>query len=317
MHTFVPAALMRTNLFGFGQSLREKFNYKMMVKYLLVITGILFGINTTDAQQTILKPHIGVATGLENDSIATAAGYACIIESVGKRVSPKNVSDEGFQRNVLVFKQLKTPVCAFNLFIPGELKVVGPAVDEKAVLEYVETVLLRISQTDTRMVVWGSGGSRRIPDGFDRKTAEKQFIAIAKKIAVIAQKYRIVIALENLNSTETNFINTVGESLRIVKKVNHPNLRINTDIYHMLKENESPAMIYKARKYLVHAEIAEKNGRTPPGVAREDFRPYLRQLKKAGYHGNIVIEGQWADFPKMAAPALQYLQNQIDEVYTK
>jgi len=287
----------------------------MMLKYLLVISGIFIGASQVTAQKAVLKPHIGVATGLENDSIIAAAGYAGIIESVSKRVSPKNVSAEDFQKNVLIFKELKTPVCAFNLFIPGELKVVGPAVDEKAVLDYVETVMSRISQTGTRMVVWGSGGSRRIPDGFDRKTAEKQFVSIAKKIARIAQKYRIVIALENLNSTETNFINTVGESLRIVKKVNHPNLRINTDIYHMLKENEPPAMIYKARKYLVHAEIAEKNGRTPPGVAGEDFKPYLRELKKAGYHGNIVIEGQWADFPKMAVPALQYLQNQIDEVY--
>lgn len=287
----------------------------MMVKYLLVIIGILFGYSMVSAQETILKPRIGVATGLENDSTVTAAGYSCIIESVGKRISPKNVTATDFQQNILVLKKLKTPICAFNLFIPGELKVVGPAVDEKAVLDYVETVMSRISQTDTRMVVWGSGGSRRIPDGFDRKTAEKQFIAIAKKIAAIAQKYQIVIALENLNSTETNFINTVGESLRIVKKVSHPNLRINTDIYHMLKENEPPAMIYKARKYLVHVEIAEKNGRTPPGIAGEDFKPYLRALKKVGYHGNIVIEGQWADFPKMAAPALQCLQNQIDEVY--
>lgn len=289
----------------------------MTFKHLLIIAGILCSTIQSNAQKTTLKPSIGVATSLENDSIVTASGYACIIESVGKRIAPKNVSDEDFQKKVLIFKQLKTPVCAFNLFIPGELKVVGPAVDEKAVLEYVETVLSRISRTDTRMVVWGSGGSRRVPDGFDRKTAEKQFVAIAKKIARIAEKYQIVIALENLNSTETNFINTVGESLRIVKKVHHPNLRINTDIYHMLKENEPPAMIYKARKYLVHAEIAEKNGRTPPGVAGEDFRPYLRELKKAGYQGNIVIEGQWADFPKMAAPALQFLQNQIDEVYGK
>lgn len=269
------------------------------------------------SQQTPPKPTIGMATSLENDSLVTAAGYNCIIESIGRRISPRTVSDEAFQKSIPLFKNLKAPVYAFNLFIPADLKLVGPNVDEKAVLEYVEAIMLRISQTDTRMIVWGSGGARQIPEGFDRKKAENQFVAIAKKIAGIAAKYNIVIAVENLNSGETNFINTVKEALHIVKKVNHPNLRLNADIYHMLKEGEAPAIIAKTGKYLVHVEIAEKENRTAPGVAGADFRPYLRELKKAGYHNKIVIECRWDSLAKQAAPALQYLQNQVDEVYGK
>ncbi|MBP6828369.1 MAG: sugar phosphate isomerase/epimerase [Saprospiraceae bacterium] len=263
------------------------------------------------------KPAIGISENLEHDSLLAAAGYTCIIESIGRRISPRAVSDEVFQKNVATFKNLKTPVYAFNLFIPAELKLVGPDVDEKAVLEYVETVMRRLSQTDTRMIVWGSGGARRIPEAFDRKTAEHQFVAVAKKIARIAGKYGIVIALENLNSGETNFINTVKEALHIVKKVNHPNLRLNADIYHMLKEGEAPGIIAQTRKYLVHVEIAEKDNRTAPGVAGDDFRPYLRELKKVGYHNKIVIEGRWENLAAVAAPALQYLKIQIDEVYGK
>ena len=266
--------------------------------------------------RVVPKPAIGISENLEHDSLL-AAGYTCIIESIGRRISPRTVSDEAFQKNVATFKNLKTPVYAFNLFIPAELKLVGPDVDEKAVLEYVETVMRRLSQTDTRMIVWGSGGARRIPEGFDRKTAEHQFVAVAKKIARIAAKYGIVIALENLNSGETNFINTVKEALHIVKKVKHPNLRLNADIYHMLKEGEAPGIIAQTRKYLVHVEIAEKDNRTAPGVAGDDFRPYLRELKKAGYHNKIVIEGRWENLAAVAAPALQYLQGQIDDVYGK
>lgn len=270
---------------------------------------------TISAQKPPLKPGIGISESLENDSLVTAAGYTCIIESISRRVSPRTVSDSAFRKNIAIFKNLKTPIYAFNLFIPAELKLVGPAVDEKAVLDYVEIVMRRLSQTDTRLIVWGSGGARRIPDGFDRKTAENQFVAIGKKIAAIAQKYHIVIALENLNSSETNFINTVQEALYIVKKVNHPNLRLNADIYHMLKEGESSAIIAKTKKYLVHVEIAEKENRTAPGVAGTDFRPFLRELKKVGYHNKIVMEGRWEKLSDIAVPALQYLQNQIDEVY--
>lgn len=285
------------------------------MKYLLLIC-LLTGISWSFyAQKAPLKPGIGIATGMENDSLLSAAGYTCIIESIAKRISPRTVSDETFRQNVAVFKNLKTPVHAFNIFIPSELKLVGPDVDEKAILDYVEAVMIRLSQTNTRMIVWGSGGARRIPEGFDRKTAENQFIAIAKKIAAIAAKYNIVIALENLNSSETNFINTVKEALYIVKKVNHPNLRLNVDIYHMLKEGESPAIIRKTKKYLVHVEIAEKENRTAPGVTGTDFRPFLRELKKVGYHNKIVIEGRWENLADIDISSLQYLNNQLDEVY--
>lgn len=270
---------------------------------------------TAFSQREVLKPTLGIAAGIEQDSALAAAGCGCIIESIGRRLSPRNVSEAEFRHFLGRVRQSPMPICAFNLFIPGELKVVGPAVDEKAVLAYVETVMARMAQTDTRLIVWGSGGSRRIPEGFDRTTAEQQFVKIAKKIARIARKHRITIVLENLNSTETNFINTVAEALTIVRKVHHPNLRLNADIYHMLKEGESPAILAHTKRYLAHVEIAEKEKRTPPGTTGEDFRPYLRALRAVGYHRNIVIEGQWENFPATAGHALSYLQQQVDEAY--
>ena len=62
-------------------------------------------------------------------------------------------------------------------------------------------------------------------------------------MAAVAAKYDVILALENLNSTECNFINTLSEALAVVKAVDHPNFRLCVDIYHMLKENESPAAI--------------------------------------------------------------------------
>jgi sugar phosphate isomerase/epimerase len=178
----------------------------------------------------------------------------------------------------------------------------------------VEQVMARLSQTNTKMIVWGSGGARRVPDGFDKKTATKQFIAIGKKIAAIAQKYGITIALENLNSTETNFINTIREALYVVKKINHPNLRLNVDIYHMLKEGEAPDIIAKTKKYLVYVEIAEKENRTLPGITGTNFKPYLEALKKVGYHQKIVMEGRWKTTAELET-GYRFLTQQIEEVY--
>lgn len=285
------------------------------MKYLYLGALLLALTCSLTAQKAALKPGIGISDNLMNDDLLTSAGYAGVLESIGRRISPRTISDSAFAESLPLLKNRKLPILAFNLFVPADLKLVGPEVDEKAVLAYAEAVLARVSQTDTRMIVWGSGGARRIPDGFDRKVAEAQFVAIARKIAALAGKYHIMLALENLNSGETNFINTVAEALSIIKKVNHPNLRLNADLYHMLKEGEAPAIIRKTKKYLIHVEIAEPKNRTAPGVAGTDFRPYLRELRRVGFHNNIVIEGRWEHIEDVATLAFQYLNGQVDEVY--
>jgi sugar phosphate isomerase/epimerase len=68
----------------------------------------------------------------------------------------------------------------------------------------------------------------------------------------------------------------------------------------MMRENEGPEALIEARSYLVHCHIAELKDRTAPGMAGDDFRPYLDALKKIGYQGGISIEGSWKseDLPK-------------------
>lgn len=264
---------------------------------------------------TSQQPQIGIADYVKNDSIIADIGFDCMLESVARLVSPLTVSDEQFEKNRLLFQQMKTPIYAFNIFIPGELKVVGPNVDEVAVLQYVEKLMQRLIQTDTRVIIWGSGGSRSLPDGWDKKEAFKQIIAIGKKIAALGEQYGITVAMESLNTTECNFITSVKEALYVVKKINHPNLRLTIDIYHMLKDNEDPKIIYKTKKYLFHVEIAEREDRTPPGVAGTDFRSYLLPLAKNGYANKIIIEAYYDDLSTIGKMTKAYLQNQLDEVY--
>jgi sugar phosphate isomerase/epimerase len=283
------------------------------------ILSIIFFCFLTEgfSQKKSLKPLIGIADQIANDYILFNAGFAGNVESIGRLISPKTISDAQFEKNKAIFKSLKTPIYGFNIFIPGELKLVGPNVDEEAILAYVDEVLRRISETNTKLIIWGSGGARRLPEGWDREVAIKQFIHIAQKIAKAAKKYKIIIVLEPLNTTETNFINSVKEALHIVKEVNHPNLKLNVDIYHMLMDNEGPAIIAKTKKYLYHVEIAEKNGRTAPGVQGTDFRPYFIELSKLKYNRMIVIEGRWKNVADIAQMTKTFLQKQVDEVWGK
>jgi sugar phosphate isomerase/epimerase len=283
--------------------------FTLLFLLLSVFTSFTFG------QKGQGKPSVGIVESMENDEILFSSGYCCRIESISKYISPKSTNDGKYAAYLESIKKLKIPIYAYNLFLPGDLKVVGPDVNENALLEYVDIVFYRISQTDTKLVVWGSGGSRMLPSGFDKKLAKKQFISIAKKISLLAKKYGIMLALENLNSSETNFITTAKEALHIVKKVDHSNFKLNVDLYHMLKENESPEIIKKTRNYIVHVEIAEKENRTAPGVDGTDFRAYLQELKSIGYQNKIVIEGRWKNISDIAEMSINFIQNQINEVY--
>ncbi len=282
---------------------------------ILIISFFLLGVTDVVAQKKNIIPEIGIVQSIENDSLLQRLGYRGIVESVGKLISPRTITEEQLENNLIKIKNSRIPLYAFNIFIPGELKVVGPAVDEQAVLKYVKEVFERARKANVNRIIWGSGGSRRIPEGFDASTAKQQFISIAKKIAQLASEHGIILALESLNSTETNFITTLEEALSIVKAVNNKSLRLCVDVYHMLKENESPESIRKAKGYVVYCEVAEKNGRTPPGVQGEDFKPYFAALKQIGYHDKIMIECRWENVYTQAAPAFAYLRQQIDEVY--
>lgn len=286
------------------------------MKYLFLLCFLTLPVKFIEAQNAI-SPAIGIVQNIENDSLLQRYGYSYLVESVGKLISPRTVTDEQFQNNVLKIKNLRVPMYAFNIFIPGELKTVGPDVDEAAVLTYVDKVFQRCKATGVSRIIWGSGGSRRVPDGFDRTKAKDQFVAIAKKIAEKASRYNIILALENLNSTETNFITTVEEALDIVKKVDHKNLRLCVDVYHMLKEGEPPSSILKTKGYVIYCEVAEKEGRTPPGVQGDDFRPYFTALKQVGYNDKIMIECRWENVAAQGEMAFQKLRTQIQDVYGK
>ncbi|RZK69668.1 MAG: sugar phosphate isomerase/epimerase [Pedobacter sp.] len=259
-------------------------------------------------------PQLGIASSMENDSVLYQSGFRLIGESVGNLLSPK-LSNEQFLEKAQSLKTAQCKVYMCNSFFPGELKIAGDKVDEQAVLTYADTVFSRAHKAGIPAIVLGSGSARRLPNGYDVTKATNDFISLAKKLTLLAAKYKVKIFLEALNSTETNFITTLSQAAHIVKSVNHPNFRLNADIYHMLKENESPQSIIDAGNIIEYCEIAEKDERTYPGFKGDNFVPYLKALKKIKYKGYIFIEGRWTSLKIEAPLAKAYMQAQLKIAY--
>jgi sugar phosphate isomerase/epimerase len=257
--------------------------------------------------------RIGISTSITNNAILAAAGYSFVEENVRGFLVPAE-PDPVFESKLALLKNSKLPVQACNSFLPGNLKCVGPSPSHEEILIFAETSFRRAQMAGIKTIVFGSGGARTIPEGFSRDEAKKQFISLCKQLALSAEKYDVVISLEPLNSKECNFINSVAEGGEIVKAVNHESFRLLADIYHMLMENESATFINKYGNLLYHTHIAEKKGRTAPGVNNEDFRPYFKALKEVKYEGRMSIECSWENMEEQASSALKAMRDQIAEI---
>jgi sugar phosphate isomerase/epimerase len=241
---------------------------------------------------TPLFSKLGVCTALTNAEAVKAAGGDYIEEAVGRLLMPGRPESEWLENRAAAHASA-LPILACNSFLPGTLKCTGPAANPAGVLQYAETAFLRARQAGVKIIVFGSGGSRRLPGGFPQEQAEAQFVALLKKMGPLAEAQGVTIAIEPLRRQECNFINTVLEGAAIVERTNHPGIRLLFDIYHMLQNGEDPIDLEKTAPLLVHGHIAEKENRSAPGVAGDDFRPFFAALKAAGYKGRLSIEGKW------------------------
>lgn len=261
-------------------------------------------------------PQLGMVAPLEQDSLVYASGFRMLGESVGRMLSP-SLTEEQFQLNLNRMQHAKCKVLLCNMFFSGKMKIAGPEVEENLVLAYADTVFSRAKKAGISFIVLGSGGARRIPEGYDVQKAQVDFTLLCRKLAAVAGRYGIMIALESLEATETNFLITLKSAAAVVRAVNHPNFKLNADIFHMMREGESPQSIVDAADVLVYCEIAEKEKRSLPGVQGDDFKPYLRALRKAKYKGYIFIEGNTSNPGNDMPLAFKYLTRQVEEVYAE
>jgi len=284
-----------------------------MKKNVFLIIWVIFSIMPLNSYSSkkIKLLEVGVCTNFSNGEFLKQNGYSFIEESVGRFLMPTK-NEKEFNEMLQQAQNAAIPVKACNSFIPKELKSVGPDAVHTQILEFAETTFRRAQKAGVEIIVFGSGGSRAIPEGFSREKARAQFIELCKKMASIAKKNNITIVLEPLNTNECNFINSISEGSQIVKEVNHLNFRLLADLYHMRMENESSESIIQYGKLIKHVHIAEKKDRAVPGTYNEDFSLYFDALKRTGYNGKISIEARWQDFDTQIPMAMETIKKQCN-----
>lgn len=245
---------------------------------------------------------IGVCSGLDDIRFVEKCQY----DYLEPPLSALATMDEQQANEAIQRAQQASISCeAFNLFLPGGMKILGADVDEQRLHDYAETAFSRASKLGCEVVVFGSGGSRRLPEALAPSQAWKQMVSACRIFGDVAQKHGITIAIEPLNRKETDLVNTVAEGYDMVCDVAHPAIRLLADSYHMLLENESPDILKKAAPYLVHCHFACGKERLYPTL--EDhcgFAEFISALQNSGYNKRVSIEGATKDFAKDTAESI-------------
>ena len=179
-----------------------------------VLLSMMLGLSPSQGRhrKNLLSERIGVCTGVSNADAVKRAGGHHIELGLSDFANPEK-DDARFADDLQRALACGLPTCSTNGFFPGSIKVTGPLADHQRAVQYTETALRRAHEAGIKVCVLGSAGSRNIPDGFPRQEAEAQFVELLRKLAPIARKYDIVIAIEPLQKSESNFINTVQRRL--------------------------------------------------------------------------------------------------------
>ncbi len=219
--------------------------------------------------------------------------------------------DADFAPHAAALRRSGFPMPAANVFLPAALKCSGPDIDYARLDRYAQVAFRRAKEIGMRLIVFGSAGARMVPDGFPIAKGFEQYVDLLKQFGPLAQENGVTIVVEPLNRGECNLVNTILEGAEAVRRANQPAVKLLVDIFHMLRNGESPDDIVKVAPLIRHAHIAENKDRAAPGINGENLRPYLRALRRAGYNDRLALEPIWTDLPRQIGPALAELRQQL------
>lgn len=241
---------------------------------------------------------LGVCTNPKNIEAVAEAGFE-FIEIAFSWLN--SLSEEEYQEVLQTVKAAPIGVEASNGMLPGHLKVTGPDVDEAAIREYLEKTFKRGQELGIKVVVFGSGAARGVPEGWPQDEAWRQIARYLTIVSEYSVKYGIELAIEPLRRAECNIMNLVTEGTLMSAMLNLPGIGVLGDTHHMVCTAEPLSALTQAGKLLKHIHVShsmgDAGGRDYPYEGDGcDYVALFEALRAAGYEGRVSIEAGCKDF---------------------
>ncbi len=221
-------------------------------------------------------------------------------------------TEEEFQENLTKVQNASIPVPAFNVLFPKTMQLLSPETTDQQIIDYLRPAFARVQKLGGKVVVFGSGNSRKRPENMPYGEAFRRLIEVARVIGFVAGEYGITIVIEPLNRSETNMINSVAEGACLRAAVNHPSVQLLGDYYHIAVEHQPPEDIARVGG-IQHCHIATEIGRRAPLEAEAGFGTMFAAMKQTGYDGLVSVEGKAGDLGTEGPAAVSLLKKMWEE----
>jgi sugar phosphate isomerase/epimerase len=259
-------------------------------------TGVTFGICTAPPGTELARALSGAGCDYYEPAVASA------IMAEGR---------DDFDASLARWGEGGLRPASANVFLPGDLKVVGPDVEPAAVQAYMDEALQRAKILGVKRIVFGSGKSREIPEGFPRQEAELQLRQAARWASDAAEHAGdgAVICLEHLRRAETNIMNSLAEAGRTAADVDRANVGLVVDIYHLLEEDEDFGVVREVADKVAHVHVCGPDRHPPAASDEANLTKLFGLLAGIGYQGRVSIEASFSDLAAQAPAALAVVRH--------
>lgn len=128
----------------------------------------------------------------------------------------------------------------------------------------------------------------------------KTAVSNLQELGKYAGDLGVQIALE-LEPFKLSLVNNVESMVRFLDDVNHPAVKANIDVSHLLLSHTKPEELRRLKGNAIHVHLSDCDGKVhgdlPPGRGVVDFPPYLKEIKALNMEGAISIELEYSPQP--------------------
>ncbi|HUG42817.1 MAG TPA: sugar phosphate isomerase/epimerase family protein [Acidobacteriota bacterium] len=200
------------------------------------------------------------------------------------------------------------------LAAPAGLSINSPdAFVRGRTVEVLQGLIELCSELGARTIVHGSPKQRSYGTTVGKAQAEALALETFRAIATEVEAAAITYCIEPLSPQETNFLNTVEESIRFCQRIGSPAFRTMLDTRAARSiEQSSVEELFAAwypKGWIAHVHLNDRN-RRGPGQGDDPFAPLLAEMHRQDYQEVVVVEpfDYFPDGPGAASYCAGYLR---------
>jgi sugar phosphate isomerase/epimerase len=229
--------------------------------------------------------------------------YAAGLGYDGLEIAPFTLSDAPERISTAEAAKIRATVEASGLVVTGlhwllvkpeGLSLTDPDATVRGRTIAVMTRLIGLcAELGGAVLVHGSPRQRQIAPGESHADAWARLQDGLAQAASAAAAGGVIYCIEPLSRRETELVNTIAEAAKLVRAIDHQNLRtmIDCSAAGLAETDPVPSLIdqWMPTGLIAHIQVNDPN-RRGPGQGEMKFAPILAALKRNHYAGTIAVE---------------------------